>query len=86
MGVNLIGLRSLPGTLGASGLRVRPSGSSGRLGRRSTPPCRDLIVNAYNYRDQSAKMHTTTSNKIQLTTKPTLRVDHDFRRIMKLVS
>ena len=44
MGVNLIGLRSLPGPPGTSGLRVRPSESSGRPGRRSAPPHQDLIV------------------------------------------
>ena len=59
MGMNLIGLHSLPGPLGASGLRVHPSGSSGRPGRRSTPPHQDLIVITYKYKDQSARMHKT---------------------------
>ena len=35
MGVNLIGLRSLPVPPGASGLRVHPSGSSGCRGSLS---------------------------------------------------
>ena len=82
MGVNLIGLRSLPGPPGASGLRVHPSGSfgcrgspsgsSGRPGRRSTPPDQDLTVITYKYKDQSARMHKTGSKEIQLTTKPIL--------------
>ena len=82
MGVNLIGLRSLSGPLTSSGrpvspfgsfrCRGSPSGSSGRPGRRSTPPGQDLIVITYKYRGQSARMHKTGSNKIQLTTKPIL--------------
>ena len=69
MGVNLIGLRGLPGSLGSSGppvhpprssrCRGSPSGSSGRPECRSTPPYRDLIVNMYKYRDQNARMHKT---------------------------
>ena len=80
--MNLIGLRSLPGPPGASGLRVRPSGfsgcrgspsgSSGRPGRQSTPPGQDLIVITYKYRDQSARMHKTGSKEIQITTNPIL--------------
>ena len=82
MGVNLIGLHSLPGPPGASGLRVCPSGSSGcqgslsrssgHPGRQSTPSRQDLIVIMYKYRGQSAKMHKTGSKEIQLTTKPIL--------------
>ena len=54
---------------GSSGCRGSPSGSSGRPGRRSTPPHQDLIVITYKYKGQSARMHKTGSNKIQLTTK-----------------
>ena len=63
MGVNLIGLRSLPGPPGASGLRVRPSGFSGCRGSRSTSHCQDLIVITYKYRGQSARMHKTGSKR-----------------------
>ena len=63
MGMNLIGLHSLPGPLGASGLRVHPSGSSGRPGRRSTPSYQDLVVITYKYRGQSARMHKTAQKR-----------------------
>ena len=69
MGVNLIGLRSLPCLSRASSLRVRPSGSfgcrgstsgsSGRPGRRSTSSHQDLVVITYKHKDQSARMHKT---------------------------
>ena len=82
MGVNLIGLGSLPGPPGASGLRVHPSGSSGcrgslsgsygRPGRQSTPSRQDLVVITRKYRGQSSRMHKTCSKEIQLTTKPIL--------------
>ena len=55
MGMNLIGLRSLPGPPGTSGLRVRPSGSSGRPGRRSAPPRQNLIIITYKYRGARCK-------------------------------
>ena len=70
--MNLRVLRGLPGSPGTSGLLVRPSGFSGRLGRRSTPSRQDLVVITYKYMGQSAKMHKTGSNKIQFTTKPIL--------------
>ena len=67
MGVNLIVLRNLSGSLRSSGPPVRPprssrhwgspSGSSGRPGRRSTPSHQDLIVITYKHKDQSARMH-----------------------------
>ena len=86
MGVNLIGLRGLPQSLTSSGHPVRPSGSSGRPGRRSTSSRQDLIVITYKYRGQSARMHNTA--QIRSNSQPNLfyRVDHDFIRIMKLVS
>ena len=70
--MNLRVLRGLPDSPGTSGLLVHPSEFSGRPGRRSTPPGQDLIVITYKYRGQSARMHKTGSNKIQLTTKPIL--------------
>ena len=70
MGVNLIGLRSLPGPPEASGPRVHPSGSSGRLGHRSTPFRWDLVVITYKHKDQRARMHKIGSKEIQLTTNP----------------
>ena len=63
-----------------------PLTSSGRPGRQSTSSRQDLFVITYKYRGQSARMHKTGSNKIQLTTKPILSIDHDFRRFIKLVS
>ena len=82
MGVNLIVLRNLSGSSRSSGPPVRPprssrhwgspSGSSGRPGRRSTPPRRDLIVNTYKHRGQSARMHKTTQIRSKHTAKPTL--------------
>ena len=96
MGVNLIGLHSLPGPPGASGLRVRPSGSpgcrgspsgsSGRPGRRSTPSHQDLIVITYKHKDQSARMHKSAQIISNSQKNLFYWVDHDFRRIMKLVS
>ena len=58
-GVNLVSLRSTPESPGASSLRVRPSGSSDRPGRRLAPSRRDLFVITYKYRGQSANMHKT---------------------------
>ena len=86
MGVNLIGLRSLPPSLTSSGHPVRPSGSSGHPGRRSTPPRQDLIVNTYKYRGQSARMHKTDQIRSNSQQNLFYRVEHDFIRIMKLVS
>ena len=60
MGVNLVSLRSIPESPGASGLRVRPFGSFDRPGRRSAPSRRDLIVITYKHRDQGAKKHKNT--------------------------
>ena len=51
MGVTLVTLRSTPESPGASDLRVRPSGSSDRPGRRLVSSRRDLFVVTYNYRD-----------------------------------
>jgi hypothetical protein len=59
MGVNLASLQSPPG----------PPGSPGR---RSTPRGRVLFVNTSKSRDQSANMHKNATNKIQITTMPTL--------------
>ena len=94
--MNLIGLCSLPGPPGASGLRIRPfgssgcrgrpSGSSGRPGRRSTPSRQDLIVITYKYKGQGATMHKTTQIRSNSQQNLFYRVDHDFIRIMKLVS
>ena len=72
MCVNLVSLRSAPESPGASGLRVRPSGSSDRPGHRPAPSHRDLFVIMYNYRDQSAKVHKTAQIISNHTTKPTL--------------
>ena len=67
MGVNLVVLRSLSGSLGDSGCLVHPSGTSGLLGsppgsfgcpeHRSTPPRRDQILNMRKDIGQKAKMH-----------------------------
>jgi hypothetical protein len=56
MGVNLMALRSL-------------SGPSGSLGHRSAPRRWVIFVNTYKVGDQSAQKY---SNKIQITSKPTL--------------
>ena len=76
MGVNLTRPRSPSG----------PPRSSGRLGRRSTPPRQDLIVNTYKYRGQSARMHKTAQMRSNSQQNLFYRVEHDFIRIMKLVS
>ena len=56
--MNLRVLRGLPGSPGTSGLLVRPSGFSGRLGRRSASFRRDLIVITYKHRGQSEKIQS----------------------------
>ena len=82
MGVNLTGLCSLPRSLGASGRLVRPpgfiehqgspSGSSGCSERRSTPSRQDLVVITHKYSGQVQEHTKTGSNKIQITTQPSL--------------
>ena len=96
MGVNLIGLRNLPRSLTSSGRPVRPSGSSGCRGspsgsagcseRRSTSPHQDLVAITYKHKDQSAKMHKNAQIRSNSQQNLFYQVDHDFIRIMKLVS
>ena len=86
MGVNLIGVRSLPSPPEASGPRVHPSGSSGHLDHRSTPFRRDLVVITYKHKDQSAKMHKNAQIRSNSQQNLFYQVDYDFIRIMKLVS
>ena len=56
--MNLRVLHGLPSSPGTSGLLVRPSGFSGRLGRRSDSFRRDLIVITYKHRGQSEKIQS----------------------------
>ena len=86
MGVNLVSPRSTPESLGSPGLRVRPSWSSSRPGRRSGSPHRDLFVITYDYRDQNAKVNKTAQIRSNSQQNLFYRVDHDFIRIMKLAS
>ena len=86
MGVNLVSPRSTPESPGASDLRVRPSGSAGCSERQSTSSHQDLVVITYKHKDQSARMHKTAQIRSNSQQNLFYRVEHDFIRIMKLVS
>jgi hypothetical protein len=73
MGVNLDSLHRTPGPPGSPGCR-------------STPRRRVLFVDMYKVGGQSAKVQKSSQARSKSLENLFNQVDHDFRRIMKLVS